>query len=104
MSNKPQSENVDATSGFCDNFARVCQSGKVDLPKCMNALADYARRNPEAVAFISIGDLAREVGVSTSSVSRFARLLGFSGFPEMKSHYKERLRAKIRAMQENGIN
>ena len=104
MSNKPQSENAGAKSGFGDNFTRDCQSRKVDLPKCMNALADYARRKPDAVAFISIGDFAREVGVSTSSVSRFARLLGFSGFPEMKTHYKDRLRAKIQAMQENGIN
>lgn len=48
-------------------------------------LAEFVLRNPITVAASSIDDLAKAVGVSAPTVSRFARELEFDGFSEMRA-------------------
>jgi DNA-binding MurR/RpiR family transcriptional regulator len=48
------------------------------------AIADELLRNPVIGASQSIEDLAAATGVSTATLSRFARALGFDGFPELR--------------------
>jgi len=48
-------------------------------------IADYIRKNPEAPIRSSIVELASKIGVkSESSIVRFYRLLGFSGYHDFK--------------------
>lgn len=47
-------------------------------------LADYLLAQPGKAMFYSIMEMAREGGVSVSTVTRFCIKLGFSGFVEMK--------------------
>ena len=82
-----------------DEQVRAHESAKIRLSKRMRAVALYMQRNPESIAFISIVELARNAGVSSTSVFRFSQLLGYSSFAEMKMSYRESLRAKIRSMQ-----
>lgn len=49
------------------------------------AVADHLLRNPVVGASQSIEDLAAASGVSTATLSRFARALGFSGYPELRT-------------------
>src|SRR5699024_10338982 len=42
-------------------------------------------------AYMSVGDLAKEAGVSTATVSRFWNLAGFKNFKEFKSEVKQRI-------------
>jgi len=45
-------------------------------------------RMPEA-AFMTAGELAEEVGVSESTVVRFASAIGYDGYPEMRHAIQE---------------
>lgn len=45
-------------------------------------IADYAMKNYSGLVFMTLEDLAAAVGSSTTSVIRFTRILGFSGYSE----------------------
>ena len=47
-------------------------------------LADYIVANSSEVPFLSVRELAQEAGVSTASVSRFARTIGYKSFRDFK--------------------
>ena len=49
------------------------------------SIADYLLRNPVRVTAYGIEELAQHTGVSTATISRFARTLGFSSFSAMRS-------------------
>jgi DNA-binding MurR/RpiR family transcriptional regulator len=49
------------------------------------AIADHLLRNPVRVTAYGIEELAQQTGVSTATISRFARTLGFSSFSAMRS-------------------
>ena len=51
--------------------------------------------HPEIAAFLPIGELARKIGISTSSLSRTAVSIGYSGFPEMQKEVWEYLCQKL---------
>ncbi len=44
----------------------------------------FILEHPDLAAFLSIDDLAHKIGVSSSSLTRTATEIGFSGFPEMQ--------------------
>jgi DNA-binding MurR/RpiR family transcriptional regulator len=48
-------------------------------------VAEHLLRNPVVGTSQSIEDLAAATGVSTATLSRFARALGFDGFPDLRS-------------------
>ncbi len=48
-------------------------------------IADYLLRNPVRASAASIEELSLATGVSTATLSRFARMLGFAGFAEFRS-------------------
>ncbi|WP_416353794.1 MurR/RpiR family transcriptional regulator [Agrilactobacillus fermenti] len=47
-------------------------------------IANYVIENPEAFATKSINELANDLQVSTASISRFAKAIGFPNFSKMK--------------------
>lgn len=52
-------------------------------------LAQYILDNPREVAFMTAAQLARKVGISESTVFRFATHLRFDGYPELRSAIQE---------------
>ena len=71
---------------------------KVDsLSATEKRLAQYILNDNTAAVLTTTGDLARAVGISESTVVRFARSLGFKGFPEMKRAVQKDLRTHLRA-------
>ncbi len=56
---------------------------------------DYILDHPEIAAFLSIDVLAKKIGISTSSLSRTAVAIGYSGFQEMQKEVQEYLRQKL---------
>jgi DNA-binding MurR/RpiR family transcriptional regulator len=54
------------------------------MPSAMARVADYLLRNPQDPLTLSIGDLAEQAGTSAATVTRFCRLLGFSGYVELR--------------------
>ena len=50
------------------------------LTKTEQKIADYITEHNSGVAFQTLGEVAGAAGVSTTSVIRFARELGYDGF------------------------
>ena len=50
--------------------------------KGYKAIAKYITENTKQAAFMTAGAIAKEIGVSESTVVRFASSLGYSGYPE----------------------
>ena len=70
-----------------------------DLTAAERKLMSALFGNYPMAGLVSITEFAREAGVSTPSVLRLAKKLGFAGFPA----FQERLRAELSAQLQNPI-
>ncbi len=59
------------------------------------AVADYILRDYERAAFLTAARLGQRVGVSESTVVRFAMALGYAGYPEMQQILQDMVRNKL---------
>lgn len=64
-------------------LARVRQAANAFSGKSQK-LARFILEDPHRVAYLTITDLARRSGVSQSAIVRFAKALGFKGYPEFR--------------------
>ena len=55
-----------------------------DMPSAVARVADYLLREPQAPLTLSIGDLAERAATSAATVTRFCRMIGYSGYVEMR--------------------
>ncbi len=60
-------------------------------------LGHYLQNDSSALLLSNVNDLAQAVGVSKSTVVRFAKSLGYKGFPEFKRDIQQEMRRKLRA-------
>jgi DNA-binding MurR/RpiR family transcriptional regulator len=60
-------------------------------------LGHYLKNDSAALLLSNVRDLADAVGVSKSTVVRFAKSLGYKGFPEFKREIQTEMRRKLRA-------
>ena len=60
-------------------------------------IGHYLQTDSSALLLSNVGDLARAVGVSKATVVRFAKSLGYKGFPEFKRDIQQEMRRKLRA-------
>jgi DNA-binding MurR/RpiR family transcriptional regulator len=54
-------------------------------------------QNDSSALLLNVRDLAQAVGVSKSTVVRFAKSMGYKGFPEFKREIQKEMRGKLRA-------
>ncbi len=69
------------------------------LSKGQKLLAVYITDNYDKAVFLTAARLGEMVGVSESTVVRFAMHLGYKGYPEFQSALKELVRGRLHAMQ-----
>lgn len=62
-------------------------------------IAEYLLRNPIKAAALSVEDLAAAAKVSTATISRFARAVGFTGFSEFRSALAETLQTVLHPVE-----
>ncbi|MFP5282856.1 MAG: MurR/RpiR family transcriptional regulator, partial [Actinomycetes bacterium] len=55
-----------------------------DMPAAVARVADYLLREPQAPLSLSIGDLAGQADTSPATVTRFCRMIGYSGYVELR--------------------
>ncbi len=67
----------------------LMQEKMMHLPNKAHRVVSYLLRNMREAAFRSIGDVAEELDVSKAQLVRVARMLGFSGYTELKEALKE---------------
>jgi SIS domain protein len=62
-------------------------------------LAQYTMNNYPKVAFMTASKLGETVGVSESTVVRFATALGFSGYPKFQDALQELIKTKLTTVE-----
>lgn len=67
--------------------------------KGQKKLAAYIQENYDKAAFMTAAKLGETVGVSESTVVRFASYLGYRGYPEFQRELEELVRNKLNSIQ-----
>ena len=69
------------------------------LSKGHKKIAAYIIENYDKAAFMTAASLGQKVGVSESTVVRFAGELGFKGYPELQRELQQMIKSKLTAVQ-----
>lgn len=69
------------------------------LSKGQKKLADYIMKHYDKAAFLTAARLGKTVGVSESTVVRFAMHLGYQGYPDFQKALEEMVRNKLNSIQ-----
>ncbi len=77
----------------------LINSGDRRLSKGQRQIARFITENYDKAAFMTAGKLGRTVGVSESTVVRFATELGFDGYPGMRRAMQEMVRSRLTSVQ-----
>lgn len=64
------------------------------LSKGQRRAADYLYQNYDEAVFLTAGQIAERIGLSTSTVTRLAGALGYEGFPELQEAFRNLVRAE----------
>ena len=67
--------------------------------KGQRRIADFITHHYDEAAFMTAAKLGEEVGVSESTVVRFATELGFAGYPQFQKALQELIRSKLTSVQ-----
>lgn len=67
--------------------------------KRQKMLADYILKNYDKAAFLTAAKLGKTVGISESTVVRFATELGYKGYPGFQKALEELVRTKLNSIQ-----
>ncbi|MGL5348785.1 MAG: MurR/RpiR family transcriptional regulator [Peptostreptococcaceae bacterium] len=67
--------------------------------KGQKLIAQYILKNYDKVAFMTACKLGETVGVSESTVVRFANALGYSGYPKLQDALQELIKNKLTTVQ-----
>ena len=67
--------------------------------KGQRLIAQYITEHYDKAAFMTASKLGSTVGVSESTVVRFAAELGFEGYPQLQKAMQEMIRAKLTTLQ-----
>ena len=69
------------------------------LSKGQKLISEYILKNYDKAAFMTAAKLGSSVGVSESTVVRFAIELGFSGYPSLQKSLQELIKNKLTTVQ-----
>lgn len=75
-------------------------AGRPQMPKRLAQVAEFSISHPDEVALGTVGSIAAKVGVQPSTLVRFAQSLGFQGFSDLQSIYRQKLKQRWPDYQE----
>ena len=81
-----------------DLIRRLNQTGR-RLSKGHRKIADYIMQHYDKAVFMTASSLGDRVGVSESTVVRFASALGYEGYPQLQRALQELVRHRLTAVQ-----
>lgn len=70
-----------------------------NMSKGQKHIADFITNNYDKAAFMTASRLGENVGVSESTVVRFANSLGYDGYPELQKALQEMVRSRLTSIQ-----
>ena len=81
------------------NLIAMIEEGMPTFSKGQKRIANYILEHYDKAAYMTASKLGTLVGVSESTVVRFAIELGFEGYPEMQKSLQELIRMKLTSVQ-----
>ena len=82
-----------------NGLMRTIEDMMPHFSKGQKKIAAYIFENYDKAAFMTASKLGREVGVSESTVVRFAAEVGFEGYPQFQRSLKELIKRNLNAVQ-----
>ena len=82
-----------------ENLISLMNEKLADMSKGQKKLAAYILANFDKAVFLTAAKLGKEVGVSESTVIRFATLLGYKGFPEFHKALEKVVQGKLNSIE-----
>jgi DNA-binding MurR/RpiR family transcriptional regulator len=77
------------------DFSQLISDTYKNLTKSEKRIANYLRKNQEESAFLAAGEIVDRLGLSEATLVRFARTLGFSSYPAMRTVLQEAFRHRV---------
>ncbi|QEK12184.1 MurR/RpiR family transcriptional regulator [Crassaminicella thermophila] len=84
-------ENLDLIKNIQKSFSRLSKGQKL--------IAQFITNNYDKAAFMTASKLGNKVGVSESTVVRFANALGYEGYPQLQKELQELIKTKLTTVQ-----
>lgn len=81
------------------NLIAMIEEGMPTFSKGQKRIAGYILEHYDKAAYMTASKMGALVGVSESTVVRFAIELGFEGYPEMQKSLQELIRMKLTSVQ-----
>lgn len=81
------------------NILHSLEAGMSGFSKGRKRIAAYILENYDKAAFMTAGRLGKLVGVSESTVVRFASELGYDGYPSMQRALQDMIRSRLTSTQ-----
>lgn len=82
-----------------ENFQLQIDNIYPTLSKGHKRIADFIKSNYEKASFMTAASLGKAVGVSESTVVRFASNIGFDGYPELQKYLQEAVKSHLTSVQ-----
>lgn len=82
-----------------NNILSLLKVMRDTMSKSHKKIADYICEHYDKAAFMTAAKLGEEVGVSESTVVRFATEIGYDGYPEFQHVLREIIKNKLTAVQ-----
>ena len=81
------------------DLMKLIQSRFQRMSKGQKLIAEYILKHYDKAAFMTAARFGNTVGVSESTVVRFANELGYSGYPQLQSALQEMIKTKLTSVQ-----
>lgn len=82
------------------NIWTLMEEKSVGFSRGQRAIAKYIADNPQEAALMTAGRMAKAIGVSESTVVRFALELGYDGYPQMQQALQKNMLEKLTPQHE----
>lgn len=82
-----------------NSFFDIIKSKYEEMSKGHKRIADYVSANYQKASFMTAAKLGETVGVSESTVVRFATELGYDGYPEFQDSMRDIMKKKLTSVQ-----
>lgn len=92
--------------GAASTLTELLRERYPELSRLQRRVADRIMQSPGEVQFLSSSEMAHSVNVSESALTRFAQLIGFGGYPDLRNEVRReyRLRATQNSIVELGAD
>jgi DNA-binding MurR/RpiR family transcriptional regulator len=81
------------------DLIKTIQKSYPRLSKGQKLIAEFITKNYDKAAFMTASKLGNKVGVSESTVVRFANALGYDGYPKLQKELQELIKTKLTTVQ-----